>query len=148
MDPIKFYSTQDEYGEFSNFALYPIKLKKKNWPTSEHYFQAQKFLDTQYREKIRKATSPMLAARLGRTRKVRIRRDWERVRNSVMFDAIQAKFTQHAGLQQLLLSTDDRKLIEHTDADDYWGDGGGGGSNMLGEILMQVRMQLRDKRTD
>ena len=143
MEPIKFYSTQDEYGEFSNFALYPIKLKKKIWPTSEHYFQAQKFLDAQYREKIRKATSPILAARLGRTRKVRIRRDWESTRNSVMRDAVQAKFTQHADLRRLLLSTGDRKLIEHTDADDYWGDGGGGGRNMLGEILMEVRRRIR-----
>ena len=42
---INFYSVNDEYGEFSNFAAFPIKLKGKHWPTSEHYFQAQKFLD-------------------------------------------------------------------------------------------------------
>ena len=50
---IKFYIVSDEYGEFSNFAAYPIKLKKKKWPTSEHYFQAQKFQDKSYQEKIR-----------------------------------------------------------------------------------------------
>jgi predicted NAD-dependent protein-ADP-ribosyltransferase YbiA (DUF1768 family) len=40
---IRFYSVGDEYGEFSNFAPYPITLGGKRWPTSEHYFQAQKF---------------------------------------------------------------------------------------------------------
>jgi len=37
---IKFYSTGDEYGEFSNFANFPIRLKERTWPTTEHYFQA------------------------------------------------------------------------------------------------------------
>ena len=68
---IKFYSVNEPYGEFSNFALYPIKIKGKYWPTTEHYFQAQKFVGTPQAEKIRKAKSPMLAAQLGRNRKIR-----------------------------------------------------------------------------
>jgi regulator of protease activity HflC (stomatin/prohibitin superfamily) len=43
---IRFYSVGAEYGELSNFALYPIALKGKRWPTSEHYFQAQKVIET------------------------------------------------------------------------------------------------------
>ena len=31
---IRFYSVQDEYGELSNFAAFPITLKGKRWPTS------------------------------------------------------------------------------------------------------------------
>lgn len=45
---INFYSTSDDYGDFSNFAAWPIKVDGKTWPTSEHYFQAQKFLDEKY----------------------------------------------------------------------------------------------------
>lgn len=41
-DPIRFYRTSDPYGCLSNFAAYPIELDGKAWPTSEHYFQAQK----------------------------------------------------------------------------------------------------------
>ena len=38
----------------------------------------------------------------------------------------------------------DAKLVEHTENDSYWGDGGdGSGRNMLGQILMQVRDELR-----
>ena len=81
---ILFYSTSDKYGEFSNFATYSFMLDGKRWPTSEHYFQAQKFEDEAYREKIRKTASPMIAARLGRSRKVKIRRDWESAKIDVM----------------------------------------------------------------
>ena len=90
MNEIKFYSVADEYGEFSNFAPYPITLKGKTWPTSEHYFQAKKFLDVGYQEKIRKIKSPVVAARLGRSRKQPIRKDWDKAKNSVMALAIEA----------------------------------------------------------
>ncbi|HVI01743.1 MAG TPA: NADAR family protein [Enhygromyxa sp.] len=143
-DVIRFYSVGDEFGEFSNFAAYPITLGGKRWPTSEHYFQAHKFSDPQLREKIRKAKTPMIAARLGRDRSAPLRRDWESVKVQVMTEAVLAKFTQHDDLRTLLLETGDAKLIEHTDNDAYWGDGGdGSGKNMLGIVLMRVRERLR-----
>ena len=143
-DSINFYSVSDKFGEFSNFAQYPIKLKGKTWATSEHYFQAQKFKDNAYQTKIRKATNPMQAAQLGRSRKVKLRPDWEKIKDSVMYDAVKAKFTQHKELKELLLSTENAKLIEHTENDSYWGDGGNGkGKNKLGKILMKVREELK-----
>ncbi|MCM8539930.1 MAG: NADAR family protein, partial [Lentisphaeraceae bacterium] len=130
---INFYSVSDEYGEFSNFAIYPIRIGKKAWPTSEHYFQAKKFLDKAYQEKIRKSNSPMNAAKMGRDRKQKLRKDWESVKVSVMYEALEAKFTQHENLKELLLLTGTAKLVEHTVNDSYWGDGGNGsGKNMLG----------------
>lgn len=96
---IKFYSVTEAYGDFSNFALYPIQLKGKTWATSEHYFQAQKFKGTPHENKIRKASNPMQAALLGRTRKVKLRPDWEKVKDAVMLDAVRAKFAQHNDLK-------------------------------------------------
>jgi ribA/ribD-fused uncharacterized protein len=143
---IHFYRVGDEYGEFSNFAPFPITLDGERWPTTEHYFQAQKFEDGAYRQKIRKANSPMLAARLGRDRKQKLRRDWESVKVGVMRKAVLAKFDQHQELRELLLTTGDARLVEHTENDDYWGDGGDGtGKNMLGRILMEVRESLRNE---
>ena len=143
---IKFYSVNNSYGEFSNFAPYPIKLKGKTWMTSEHYFQAQKFAGTPHEKKIRNAQSPMKAAELGRTRKVKIRLDWEKIKDNVMYDAVKAKFSQHKDLMRLLIETDDTKLIEHTENDDYWGDGGNGkGKNKLGKILMKIRSEFQQK---
>lgn len=145
---IIFYSVNDEHGYFSNFAPYPIKLKRKRWPTSEHYFQAQKFAGTEHEGLIRKAQTPMTAARMGRDRKRPIRRDWESVKDDIMRDAVYAKFAQHHDLRQLLLDTGDAELIEHTANDSYWGDGGdGSGSNMLGIILMEVRDAIRNEQS-
>ncbi len=141
---IRFYGVGDAYGELSNFAPYPIALDGKRWPTSEHYFQAQKMLGSRDREEIRRAKTPAIAARLGRDRKKKIRRDWDSVKVSVMRRAVQAKFAQHDNLRALLLSTGAAQLVEHTADDDFWGDGGdGSGANMLGQILMQVRRETR-----
>ena len=144
---IQFYRVSDEYGEFSNFAAFPITLGGKVWPTSEHYFQAQKFAGTEHAEANRQTRSPMIAARMGRDRKKPLRPDWEAVKDNIMREAVRAKFTQHPELTELLLATGDAVLVEHTTNDSYWGDGGdGGGKNMLGRILMQVRDELRGDR--
>lgn len=140
---IDFYAVGDDYGEFSNFAPYPIRVSGKSWPTSEHYFQAQKFTDPAAREAIRRAKTPMIAARLGRDRSQRLRPDWDRARIDVMRTALRAKFTQHHELGSLLRSTGDAQLVEHTENDAFWGDGGdGSGHNMLGRLLMELRAEL------
>lgn len=146
---INFYGVRDKFGEFSNFARFPIQLDGQLWPTSEHYFQAMKFADVSYRMQIKSAATPMLSATLGRTRKRPLRADWEAVKDSVMFDAVLAKFSQHDNLAALLLATGNATLVEHTANDAYWGDGAdGSGKNQLGQILMQVRDRLRTQRVD
>jgi len=144
MNPILFYRLREPYGEFSNFSPHPITLKERVWPTSEHYFQAQKFVGTEYEEAVRLAKSPMIAARMGRSRQRPLRPDWESAKDDIMREALRAKFTQHAGLRSLLLDTGDSELIEHTKNDSYWGDGGDGtGKNRLGQLLMELRAEFR-----
>jgi ribA/ribD-fused uncharacterized protein len=141
---INFYSTTGEYGCFSNFSRHTVFLKGKRWPTSEHYFQAQKFAGTEHEEAVRVCKKPSEAASMGRSRKLPLRRDWESVKEAVMLEALRAKFTQHEDLKATLLGTGDAKLVEHTANDSYWGDGGdGSGKNRLGLLLMQVRVELR-----
>ena len=142
---INFYRTDDEYGDFSNFAPFPITLKGKIWPTSEHYFQAQKFAGTEHEEAIRLEKSPMIAARMGRDRKKPLRTDWETVKDEIMREAVRAKFVQNAELREHLLATGGAEIVEHTTNDAYWGDGGdGSGKNMLGRILMEIRQEIRN----
>ena len=141
---IEFYSTKGDYGAFSNFSAHGFELDGRWWPTSEHYFQAQKFAGTEFEEEILLTTSPMIAARMGRDRKKPLRADWEQVKDEVMRRAVLAKFTQHAELRATLLATGDALLVEHTRNDSYWGDGGDGrGRNMLGQLLVSVREELR-----
>ena len=144
MKRILFYRVKEPYGEFSNFAPYPLELKGKTWPTSEHYFQAQKFAGTDYEEAVRLADSPVTATSMGRSRERMLRLGWEGMKEDIMREALRAKFTQHPQLQALLLATGDAELVEHTTNDRYWADGGdGGGRNRLGQLLMELRAQLR-----
>ena len=137
---VNFYRVSEEFGCFSNFAAAPFTLDGRVWTTVEHFFQANKFLETEIQESIRLTKSPMIAARMGRDRKKPLRKDWETVKIGLMTDAIRAKFTAHEDLRKILLSTGNAVIVEHTKNDKYWGDGGdGSGKNMLGVILMRVR---------
>lgn len=142
--PIYFYRTNEEYGIFSNFHRYGFWDGDIRWRTVEHYFQAQKFLDTDIQQRIRNCFKASEAAELGRSRTLPLRQDWESVKDDVMRYAVLQKFSQHEEAKALLLSTGQRILIEHTCNDAYWADGGdGSGKNRLGEILMEVREQFR-----
>lgn len=143
---INFYSTKDAYGCFSNFAAYPFRIGNKVWKTSEHYFQAQKFAGTEHEEELRHVASPMVVARMGRSRQRPLRKDWETAKDDIMREALRAKFTQHDELKKILLETGDAHLVEHTANDSYWGDGGDGhGRNMLGQLLMELREELKNE---
>lgn len=64
---IKFYRANEPYGLFSNFdTKHPITIDGVKWPTTEHYFQAQKFAGTGHVEAVRQAAKPMDAANMGR----------------------------------------------------------------------------------
>lgn len=140
---IRFYGTREAYGFLSNFFASPFRLHGRDWPTAEHYFQAQKFAGTEREEAIRTARSPMIAARMGRAR-VGIRSDWDQVRDLVMLEALRAKFGQNPELKRRLLATGSQELVEHTANDRYWADGGDGtGENRLGQLLMRVRSELQ-----
>ena len=145
--PVRFYDLHEPYGEFTNFYAAPIVLDGHTWPTSEHYFQAQKYVSApNHYETILKLATPGEAFNYVRTHKHAVRSDWANVKDDVMFKACMAKFEQHPHLRELLLSTGDRTLIEHTTNDSYWGDGGdGSGRNQLGNILMKIRHHLQTK---
>ncbi|MFJ1705074.1 NADAR family protein [Kitasatospora sp. NPDC088346] len=142
---IHFYGADDvPYGCFSNFSPHGLELDGRWWPTSEHYFQAQKFAGTRHAEQIRLARTALRAAELGRDRGRPLRRDWERVKDDVMRRAVAAKFRTHEDIRCILLATGDEELVEDTGTDHYWGRGRTGtGRNMLGRILMRTRTGLR-----
>ena len=144
---IKFYNRDEPYYEFTNFYPTRILIDGKDWPTSEHYFQAQKFVGTPYVDAIRILPTPRDAFQLSRDPTVsRWRRsDWDRVKDDIMLKALRCKFEQNSQLRNKLLGTGDKTLIEHTHNDSYWGDGGGGGKglNKLGQLLMIVRSELK-----
>ncbi|HLK58236.1 MAG TPA: NADAR family protein [Chthonomonadaceae bacterium] len=146
---IYFYGCQDEtYGCFSNFSDYGIELDGAWWPTTEHYFQAQKFVrtDADWAEKIRLARTPGEAKQRGGNRSHPICSDWNVVRDEVMRRAVRKKFETHEEIRAVLLATGEEEIVENAPRDYYWGCGATGtGKNMLGQILMEVREALRSQ---
>ncbi len=145
---IYFYSTQAEpYGCFSNFSKHGFVIDGEYYKTSEHYFQAMKFIDSpKDMDDVRRATTPKMAASVGRDRNRPLRADWEEVKDDIMRRGVLAKFETHADIGEVLLSTGDEEIVENAPGDRYWGIGKDGtGKNMLGKILMETRAILREK---
>ncbi len=143
MSRVGFYSARGKYGCFSNFSRHPITVGGKVWPTNEHYFQAQKFAGTEYEEKVRLAATPGAAARLGRSRKLPLRKDWNKVKEKIMMAALRAKFSQYQECREVLMSTNESYLCEDSPTDYYWGVGKKStGKNRLGVLLMELREEL------
>lgn len=142
-EPIEFSSKTPSYQEFSNFYKSNFLLDGKEWPTVEHYFQAQKFQSNpEYQETIRSAKAASKAKSLGASREYPIRNDWDSYRNDVMKKALDAKFSQNATLKEKLVATKNSPLIEAT-TDPYWGQGRNKkGANKLGLLLMELREKL------
>jgi N-glycosidase YbiA len=155
---LRFYDPRDPAtGFLSNFYRAPFQLDGFVWQTVEHYYQAQKFEDAAYCERIRLAISPREAKNLGQSRDMPVRADWESRRMTAMLQALVAKFTQNADLQNMLLTiandefikgahrdTNDITFVEASPQDDFWGDGADGkGENRLGYLLTTMRRHLR-----
>ena len=127
---IYFYSTKDEpYGCFSNFSRHGIQMDGVWWPTTEHYFQAQKFAGTEHVEAIRQAQSPKIAAGMGRSRKRPLRPDWESVKVDIMRQAVLKKFETHEEIRSILLATGSEEIVENAPSDYFWGCGKNGSGN-------------------
>ncbi|KAI0060208.1 DUF1768-domain-containing protein [Artomyces pyxidatus] len=144
--PVYFYERGEPYFEFTNFSDHPVVYKQKRYPTSEHLYQAFKFLDTAHHsraDKIRRLPSARTARdQAGQWRQYQ-RPDWLDVNVQIMDIVLWEKFTQHPSLRQMLLDTDNRELIEDSPGDDFWGIGRNGtGRNELGKALMRIRERL------
>lgn len=80
--------------------------------------------------------------RLGR--RVKLRPDWESIKDQVMYEVCKAKFSQNTDLRDKLVATGDAELVEgNTWGDKIWGICNGQGENRLGKILMKVRTELQ-----
>lgn len=77
---INFYSTSDDYGDFSNFAAWPIKVDGK--PAHlRTLFSGTKFLDEKIPRRDPSGFFPMVAARMGRDRSKPLRKTGSRSKN-------------------------------------------------------------------
>lgn len=120
-------------------------------PTAENLYQAEKFVDPAAREEVLRAEdgyrAKKVASRL-QTEGAEVRQDWPEYKLEAMRIAQIRKFAAGTKMAKMLLSTDDKELIQgNTHGDTFWGvspPGSRNGENHLGIILMARREELRE----
>ena len=151
LQSIEFYNRDEPFYEFTNFFVCnSLFIDSTSYPTSEHYFQSQKFVGTPYVQHIASMSQPRESFEFSRSNKGThwTRPDWSETKERVMYRALREKFSQNPELGYLLVSTCRAQIFEHTSSDSYWGDAGDGtGKNRLGVLLMKLRDELKTECT-
>ncbi len=133
--------------------VHSLTIDGKQWRSTEHYFQAQKFIDNKpIYNQILNANKSHDAFEIAQRNKQFVRADWNTrdqlrmaLKDKVMIKALWAKFTQNPDLKKQLLATGNQVLIENSPTDTYWGCGASGdGKNQLGQMLMYIRYLLNN----
>ena len=148
MTEVRFYRASEKpYGAFSHLYRREIEFEGEKFATSEHAYQAGKARKPEVRKWLMEAPSPALLAMAAHGLYVwDINSDWSKIKFDRMKRVLQAKFTQHEDLKELLLSTGTARLVESATVNNavnrLWGEVNGVGKNKLGELLMEVRAEL------
>lgn len=132
-----------QYEFLSNFYNTPISYNGLLFSNSEAAFQAQKTLDNDERKKF---TEYHAGKSKREGKRVNLRKDWEEVKEQIMYEIVYAKFSQNEDIKEKLLATNEEYIEEgNTWGDKIWGTVNGIGENKLGKILMRVREELRNE---
>ena len=129
-----------EWRFLSNFWQEP----RRRMLTNEHFYQAAKTYNVRDRALIMRAVTPGEAKRIGS--QVTVREDWKEICDTVMLEGVRTKFYADDTLADRLLDTGNTELVELNQwGDVYWGvdQHTGKGLNKFGDILMQVRAEIR-----
>ena len=135
-----------EYAFLSNFYPSEFEWHGVVYPTVEHFFQAAKADNQEDFEMVMREPNPGGAKHAGRN--IKLRSDWEEIKDDVMLTALRCKFAIPE-LRKKLLDTGDEKLVEGNSWHDcFWGvcscsKCGGKGKNHLGILLMKVRDEIK-----
>lgn len=128
----------------SNFYPAAVFINGIGYQNNEAAFQAQKQPERAHEFAT---LPPNEAKRLGR--QVKLRTDWESVKQTIMEDIVRAKFEQNPHLREKLLLTGTAELIEGNSWNDtYWGVCRGKGRNELGKILMKIRAEFNETKPE
>lgn len=133
---------------FSNFSSFSIEMNGVKWQTSEHLYQAMKFMgqSSDIVEEIKNASSAYDSKKKAEQHSDKIRKDWEDIKVKKMEEIIREKHAQHPYIQKKLLETVGMDIIEDSPKDAFWGWGPNkDGKNHLGKIWMKIRDEEVEK---
>lgn len=142
-DETVYFYEQDFY-VLSNFSAFTLQWKSIRFDTSEAAYHWEKFTDPEIKQDIQFAPSAHEAFKIAESLKDRRRPDWDAVKVSIMREILRAKVKQHEYVKRKLLQTDNRRLVEDSWRDSFWGWGADRrGLNMLGNLWMEIRDEVR-----
>lgn len=130
------------YGWLSNFYKCDIYYEGILYHSSECAYMSAKRDDLRW--KVFCSTNEPEVVK-EKSRRIRIKSDWDSLKIYVMFDVIRLKF-KIPELRDKLLATNDEQLVEGNNwGDCFWGVSKktGIGRNFLGRILMHVRDEIK-----
>lgn len=123
----KAYKTGNTIG-FSNFSFHTVETELGIFPTSEAAFQAYKDpTNAEYVKRQQNSKSPSYSKFMGK--RCNLRKDWDDVKNDIMYNIVKAKFEQNEDIRINLMNTYFRSIREN----------GPNKTNKLGIILEKVR---------
>ncbi len=135
----------EAYLGFLPTAMIGFELDGDFWPSSMHYFHAQKTTDPRLRERVRRTPSVAAAKALLQDAGIKPGPHWPATFDAVMRAALLAKFQQNLGLKQQLLATLNARLISDANCDSYWLERRGTSFNAIGKMIMSIRGQLQQE---
>lgn len=142
-DKVFFYPK--EFYVFDNFSSFQVDWKGVVWATSEHAYQAAKFLDVDEEivEKIKMARSAHDAQKIANENKDKRPKNWDSIKIGIMKEILRNKIKQHPYVLKKLLQSGNREIIEDSWRDNRWGWGQDRkGQNLLGKIWMELRKEF------
>ncbi len=129
----------------NNWSPHRVNIWNKTFSTSEHAYIWRKYSedDPEVAEQIFNAESPFAVLKINKSNKSKKSTDWDDIKLSVMEEVLRAKLSQHEDVRDALQRTGNRRIIENSPVDSFWGIGPNkDGKSMLGNIWMKIRDNL------
>ncbi|HIR92233.1 MAG TPA: NADAR family protein [Candidatus Egerieimonas intestinavium] len=155
---ICFHNPEEENGYLSNWYLSKFTVDGVTFSSTEQYMMYKKallFQDQESAEKILRTDNVSEIKTLGRNVQNFDEKIWIKWREAIVYRGVIEKFLQHPELAEKLEKTGDEIIAECAVKDRIWGIGLSmkdenrycidkwRGQNLLGEILMQVRKEIK-----
>ena len=142
-----FFSRHDEAELLGSASHHPFILDGKEWPTTEHYYQAMLFDNDALQDKIRSQPHAKAAIASTKWHFFQKKKDWKKLRQVLMTRAIYTKCKTHPAVAKCLLETGNKKLVENSAYDYFWGCGRDRrAENTYGKVMMNVREKLKQEQ--
>ena len=139
---------EQEFYALSNFSAFQIVWEGRNFPTSEHAYQWEKFHHCNVnstperwtiQDRILEAPSAHEALKIAEDNYSLRDSDWMNRRVQTMAQILRDKVAQHEYVKRKLLETGDREIVMNSWEEDEKT------LNTLGKLWMEIRREIKDR---